>query len=360
MYTTLLFYLPFLMFFVLITVFFERRIAALIQRRLGPNTTGYKGLGQTTADLIKLLQKEWILPYQVNRYLFYLLPCLLFIVTFSVFAVFPVHSYWQGSTLWGVIYIFFVLAIEIIFIICIGWFSQNQYAFLASFRTAAQMVAYEVPCSICIIMVVYFAGSVDLQTISIQQGIFSSQEIYLWGIKMLGITVHDTGGFLAWHILQCPLLFLAYIVFFITSLAICKRAPFDLPESESELISGYHIEYTGVHFALIMFVEYSNMFLMSMLGVILFLGSWNTPIPNIGNYPFAQWTSGIKGHFSAALWGIFWLMLKTFLIVFITIWIRWSLPRLRYDQLIFFCWHKLIPYSLLLFTSIIIWSLFSV
>ncbi len=355
--STLLFYLPFLGFFSLSSVFFERKIAAFIQRRIGPNTTGYQGIGQTTADFFKLLQKSWILPHQINGYLFYLLPYLLFILTFSAFAVLPVHSNWFGNHVWGVLYIFFVLAMEIVLIVLIGWISQNQYALLASFRTAAQMISYEIPFSLCILIVIYFAGTVDLQIISLQQSAWSSPKIYLLGLSATKITVNHIGGFLLFHVMQCPILLLVYGIFFITSLAICKRAPFDFPESESELVGGYHVEYTGWNFALLMFVEYSYLLLMSMLGVVLFWGSWYTPLPNIGPYLFAQWTSGTQGTFSAAFWGIFWLIYKTMFVVFIKMWIRWSLPRMRYDQLMLLCWKKLFPWTLLLFLGVLFWQI---
>ena len=148
--------------------------------------------------------------------------------------------------------------------------------------------------------------------------------------------MNDIGGILGWHIFQAPHLLVSYVVFFIATLAECNRAPFDIPEAESELIGGFHTEYGGIRFAFIFLAEYAMMFLVAMLGVVIFLGGWNTPLPNIGSLRLADWTTGLY-------WGIFWTLIKSLTIVAIQIWIRWTLPRFRADQLMTLCWKILIP-----------------
>ncbi|HAC24158.1 MAG TPA: NADH-quinone oxidoreductase subunit H, partial [Cytophagales bacterium] len=158
------------------------------------------------------------------------------------------------------------------------------------------------------------------------------------------------GGFLTWSVFQTPLLLFGWVIFFIASLAECNRAPFDLPEAESELVAGFHTEYSGFRFAIIMLAEYAMMLLVSVLGVILFWGSWNSPLPNLGSLMLANWTNG-------PAWGIFWLIAKSVVMVGVQIWVRWTFPRLRIDQLLNLSWKYLTPASLLLLLICIWWKL---
>jgi len=164
-------------------------------------------------------------------------------------------------------------------------------------------------------------------------------------------------GVLAWNVFRMPILFIVWIVFFIASLAESNRAPFDLPEAESELVAGYQTEYSGFRWAIIMLAEYAMMLLVSFVGVILFWGSWNTPLPNIGSLRLADWTTGQPGALSIHLWGIFWLVCKTFTMVAIQIWIRWTYPRIRIDQLTSLSWKFLTPISFVLLLICALWKL---
>jgi NADH-quinone oxidoreductase subunit H len=144
-------------------------------------------------------------------------------------------------------------------------------------------------------------------------------------------------------------MFVAYLVFYVATLAECNRAPFDLPEAESELVAGYHSEYSGIRFGIFFLAEYAMMVLVSLLGAVLFLGAWSSPFPNIGVIQLARWTSGTQGEISAVLWGIFWVSIKTIIPCLVMIWIRWTFPRLRTDQLMYLCWKVLVPISLAVF-----------
>ena len=247
-----------------------------------------------------------------------------------------------------------------------GWGSNSKYSLFGAMRSVAQIVSYEIPLGLSVLCVVMIAQSFNLQEISFQQGIWinffqqAGQEVqqnYLFGIKALGIDTTEVGGFFTWNIFRVPFFFIAYIIFFIASLAESNRAPFDLPEAESELIGGFHTEYSGFRWAVIMLSEYGMMLLVSFLGAILFLGSWNTPFPNMGSLKLAEWTSGVPGTWTAHLWGGFWLISKALFAVFVQMWIRWTYPRLRVDQLMSLCWKYLTPAALLLIFLSAIWRL---
>jgi len=190
------------------------------------------------------------------------------------------------------------------------------------------------------------AQTLDLQVINLNQGILATDEIRFLGF----IDVKPIGGILAWNIFQAPHLLIAYGIYFIASLAECNRAPFDLPEAESELIGGFHTEYTGLRFAFIFLAEYAMMFLVAMFGVTLFLGGWNTPFPNFGGFKLAEFTTGMY-------WGIFWVMGKSLLVVALQMWIRWTLPRVRVDQLMALCWKVLTPLAFACLVASGLWRL---
>jgi NADH-quinone oxidoreductase subunit H len=216
------------------------------------------------------------------------------------------------------------------------------------------------------------AGTLNLDTLTANQGVYGTQPQYFLGIWQ----VNALGGVLSWNVLQYPHLLPGLLLFFVIALAETNRAPFDLPESESELVSGYNTEYTGFGFAALMLAEYANMLLMCMLGVLLFLGGWNTPLPNLqalpadvlvsdlsfaqllANLQFAHLTSGPAGTLAGALWGAFWLLAKATLLVLAMMWIRWTWPRLRPDQLVRLCWQYLTPLALLLVFISLGWKIF--
>lgn len=333
--------------FTLFAVYSERKISAFIQDRLGPMEVGKYGILQAFADIVKMLQKEFIIPTAADKILFTLAPIIIFVSVYLGFAALPwAPGIIPSSLNLGLYYIFAVLSIETLGILMAGWGSNNKYALLGSMRSIAQMISYEIPAGVALISAVMISQSLNLQEISMKQGLLSTDSVYFIGIW----EIKSIGGFLAWNIFQAPHLILAYIIYFIASLAECNRAPFDIPEAESELVGGFHVEYSGLRFAFIFLAEYSMMFLVGIIGVVLFLGGWNSPLPNIGSAKLATWTNGM-------VWGFFWILTKTLLVVAIQIWIRWTLPRLRVDQLMSFCWKVLTPLAFLCMLVSGLWRL---
>ena len=360
---TFLFFLPFLLVFALLAVWAERKLSAFIQDRMGPMEVGRYGLLQTAADIIKLLLKEDIVPQAADRKLFLLAPVLLFVAILAGFAVIPLSSGMEGAGVEvGVFYLLGIISLDVLGIMMAGWGSNSKFSLYGAMRSVSQLVSYEIPLGLSVLCVVVFCQTLDLQAISFQQGIVniegqSATTQWLFGIPALGVDVSDVGGFLTWNIVRMPLFLLVFLIFFIASLAEANRAPFDLPESESELIGGYHTEYSGFRWAVFMLSEYGVMLLVSLLGAVLFLGSWNSPLPNIGGVRLADWTTGVPGHWSSYLWGTFWLIAKAIGIILLQMWVRWTYPRLRVDQLLSFCWKYLIPASLVLLFITAIWRI---
>lgn len=333
--------------FALFGVYAERKVSAFVQDRLGPMETGPFGSLQTFADILKILQKELITPRAADRILFALAPVIIFISVYLGFATMPwADSLVPASLNVGVVYVFAIVSVEAIGILMAGWASNNKYSLLGGMRSVAQVISYEIPAGIALIAVVMIAQSLNLQDIVMRQGI-RTPEI----VKFLGIwDVTHIGGIFSWHVFQAPHLILAYIIYFVASLAECNRAPFDIPEAESELVAGFHTEYTGLRFAFIFLAEYSMMFLVGMIGVVLFLGGWNTPLPNIGVLHLADWTTGLG-------WGIFWTLFKVLIVVAVQMWMRWTLPRLRIDQLMSLSWKVLTPLAFLCLVISGLWRL---
>lgn len=341
--STLFFLLPFLLLYTVIVVYAERKLSAFIQDRLGPMEVGYYGILQTVADLLKLLQKERIVPTTASPWLFAIAPVVIFLAVFLGMAVLPLNSTWSGANLYsGLFFVLAITSLDVVGILMAGWASGNKYSTLGAIRSVAQIISYEVPLGLSVMAVALFSGSLNLQEISIAQS--GQSTIYFLGIKAFDVT--GLGGFLAWNVFQMPVLFIVWIVFFICSLAESNRAPFDLPEAESELVAGFQTEYSGFPWAIIMLAEYGMMLLTSLLGAILFFGSWNSILPGVaGNY-----TSG-------PVWGIFWLVFKTLIFVAIQIWVRWTFPRLRINQLISLSWKFLTPVMLVSLFIIALWKL---
>lgn len=347
--TTLVFLLPFLVFYLVVVVYAERKISAFMQDRLGPMEVGYYGLLQTIADLIKLLQKEDIVPRGSQGWLFRIAPILIFAAIFTGFSVIPLSPSWPGSSLGsGVFFLLAVISLDVLGILLAGWSSSNKYSTLGAFRAVAQLVSYEVPLALTVLCVVMFDQTFDLQEISTRQGILDDDQQFLFGIH--AVQVNEWGGILSWNVFQMPFLIVAWVIFFIASLAESNRAPFDLPEAESELVAGFHTEYSGFRWAVIMLSEYAMMLLVSMLGAILFFGSWNSPLPNVSSLKMALWTTG-------PVWGITWLLLKTIILTAVQIWVRWTFPRVRIDQLMTLSWKYLTPLALVLVIITGIWKL---
>lgn len=319
--------------FALFGVYAERKVSAFIQDRLGPTETGKFGSLQTIADILKMIQKELITPAAADKLLFILAPAIIFIGVYMGFAAMPWGPGLAPAKLnLGLYYTFAIISIETLGILMAGWGSNNKFAILGAMRSAAQIISYEIPAGFAIISVVMIAQSLNLQEIASQQGVLSVEKVRFFGFW----DVSAIGGFFAWNIFRTPHLMVAFVIYFIASLAESNRAPFDIPEAESELVAGFHTEYTGLRFAFVFLAEYSMMFLVSMIAVILFLGAWNTPLPNIWAVQLATWTTG-------PVCGIVWVTVKTLTLVALQMWIRWTLPRFRVDQLMALCWKVLTP-----------------
>ena len=283
----------------------ERRVIGFMQLRKGPNVVGPFGMFQPFADALKLMAKETILPAGADKVVFILAPMLTFILALVAWAVIPFDA---GMVLAdinvGILYLFAISSLGVYGVIMAGWASNSKYAFLGALRSAAQMVSYEVSMGLVIINVLICVGSLNLSDI-----IEAQRDM--------------------WFALP---LFPMFIVFFISTLAETNRAPFDLPEGESELVAGYFVEYSSMSFALFFLGEYANMILMSAMTTVLFLGGWLPP------FDFAPFT-----------WipGPIWFIIKIMLCLFVFLWVRATTPRYRYDQLMRLGWKIFLPFSLI-------------
>lgn len=354
-----LIYLGLTLGLVIATFYGERKLSSFIQDRLGPMEVGPYGALQAIADLLKMIQKEDIIPNTANRFLFKLAPLFIFVVVFAGFSFVPIApGILPVSSSVGVFFCLTIISLDIMGLLMAGWATENKFALLGAMRAAAQIVSYEIPVGITVLCVVVVSGTMDLGEIAFQQSIFSESKTWLLGIKQLGIETTTWGGIFTWNILQSPFMFIVYIIFYISTLAECNRAPFDLPEAESELVAGYHAEYSGIRFGIFFLAEYAMMVLVSLLGAVLFLGGWATPFPNIGSVALGTWTSGELGSWTSIAWGAFWISVKTLLPCLAMVWIRWTFPRLRTDQLMYLCWKVLIPFSILAFLLVSIGKYF--
>jgi NADH-quinone oxidoreductase subunit H len=282
----------------------ERKVIAAMQLRVGPNVVGWFGLLQPFADGLKLLHKETIIPTRANPLIFLVAPLITFGLSLSAWAVIPFSPGWVIANInVGVLYLFAISSLGVYGIIIAGWASNSKYAFLGALRSAAQMVSYEVSIGLVIIAVLLSAGSMNLTSI-----------------------VESQKGL--WYVI--PHLPMA-VIFIISALAETNRAPFDLPEAEAELVSGYNVEYSSMTFALFFLGEYANMILMSTMGTILFLGGWLPPLDMVP----LTWIPGVV-----------WFFLKVSFLLFIFLWVRATFPRYRYDQLMYLGWKVFLPFSL--------------
>jgi len=296
----------------LFLIWWERKVSADIQLRLGPMVVGPHGIFQSIADAIKLVSKELIRPSSSDPWTFRLAPLLVFFPVLLVLVTIPIGK--LGNTLLvvqdlntGLIFILAFSGITVISIFMAGWSGNNKYSLLGAVRSVSQVIAYELPIVIVAITVILMCGSMKMSEIVAAQGSF-------------------------WYVLKQPLAFLIYVT---AAIAETNRAPFDIPEAESELVAGYHTEFSGMRFALFFLAEYSNLFIVSAVATTLFLGGWHGPGP--------------------AWLGPVWFFVKSYFIVFLAMWVRWTYPRLRSDQLLNFSWKVLVPVSLvnLLVTAVV-------
>ncbi|MRG86187.1 NADH-quinone oxidoreductase subunit NuoH [Salinibacillus xinjiangensis] len=301
--------------FVTYAILAERKVLGYMQLRYGPNRTGGRfGLLQTVADVLKLLIKEDTRPKEADRPLFILAPVIAFVPSFMVLAVIPyTESVMFANIGVGLLYFIAISGLTTVGMLTAGWASNNKYALMGGMRSAAQMISYEIPLLMALVGVVLFAGSLNLVEIVEQQQYIP-------------------------YILLQPI---GFIIFFIAATAELNRTPFDLPEAESELIAGYHVEYSGFRFAFFMLAEYVYLFAMSALITVLYLGGWN-PIIGLGFIP-----------------DLVWFGIKFSILVFVFMWVRATLPRIRPDQLMEFGWKVLLPVAMLnIFLSAILKEIF--
>ena len=292
-----------LMISVAYLTYFERKVIGYMQGRLGPNRVGYFGLLQPIADALKLLFKEIIVPTKSSKALFYLAPVLTIAPAFAAWAVIPFNAELVLANInAGLLYVLAMTSIAVYGVIIAGWASNSKYAFLGSMRSAAQIVSYEIAMGFTLVGVLMCANSLNLGD----------------------IVAGQSGGILQWYVWP---LFPLFIIYFISAVAETNRAPFDVAEGESEIVAGFHVEYSGMAFAVFFLAEYANMILVSVLAALMFLGGWLSPTALIPD-------------------GIHWLLIKTAALLFVFLWFRATFPRYRYDQIMRLGWKIFIPITL--------------
>jgi NADH-quinone oxidoreductase subunit H len=313
-------------------IYVERKIAAYAQDRIGPNRAGGEfgvpfGLLQPLADGAKMLLKEGVIPGYVNKPLYLLAPMIAIVATLIAFAVVPFGPVGLSQTIdfqiapgvdVGIVYIFAVGSLAVYGVILAGWASNNKYSFIGGLRSSAQLISYEIPLGLSILGMVLWAGSLDLSTI------INWQDRHVWGV------------------IASPI---GFLIFLVSAFAETNRLPFDLPESEQELVGGFHTEYSGMKFGMFFLGEYVHVITVSFLTVILFFGGWDFPL-------LSQEQTGML----SAVAKLMVILIKVALVILFMMWVRWTLPRFRYDQLMDLAWKSLIPLALvnLVATAVIV------
>jgi NADH-quinone oxidoreductase subunit H len=304
--------------FVSVTAFWlvlmERKVSAYFQNRLGPNRVGPWGLLQTIADVVKLLQKEDLVPAAADSPIFRMAPLLAFTASFLVLAVIPFDDRLLVADLnIGVLYVTAVSGVGVLSILLGSWASANKYSLLGGMRSAAQIISYELSPALCVLAVVLYTGTLSTQRI---------------------VEAQAQG----WHLFTMfPTGILAALIYLVAGTAEINRAPFDLPEAESELTAGFSTEYSGMRFSMFFLAEFMNMFILSAMFATLFLGGWQ---PLVLGLPFGHWHSAPLGAFIP---GWLWFLAKTYAVIFVIMWFRWTWPRVRVDQLMKLEWKVLLP-----------------
>ncbi len=309
--------------------FLERRIAARIQDRIGPNRVGPQGLLQFLADGIKTLLKEDLIPDAADKPLFRLAPYLVFLGMLTTFVALPFSSKLIISDLnVGVLYVFATSAITAVGLVMSGWSSGSKWSMLGGMRAAAQIISYEIPAGLAALTVILLGGTLSMQ------GLIAGQGAYPWD----------------WYLFNNPFTLVAFFILFTALVAEGNRVPFDLPEAESELVSGYNTEYSGMRFLFFFFAEWANLYVIGAISTTLFLGGWQIPAG------LTEWAAGVAAWFPQVL-QLLVFQIKAFLLVFLIIQLRWTLPRVRMDQLMEVCWKYLVPISFICVMGVAVWML---
>lgn len=325
-------------------IWLERKVAGRIQDRLGPTRVGGRfGWLQTLADGVKLIQKEDLAPGAADRWIFQVAPYLAIVASFAAFMVLPFSSNWVAVGLDASVFVILALmSLEVLGIILAGYSSGSKWALFGAMREAAQMVSYEIPMALCLLVPLVAVGTLNLTEIGALQ----------------------SGSVANWMIFHDPFCFLAFFAYFTVATASVKRAPFDLAEAESELVAGFHTEYSGLRWSFFFMAEYASMFAVSAIAVIVFLGGWNTGLMvEDGLSGLRGWMPDFLvdgftlGNYMLNVLGAKVLILKACVLVFVQIWVRWTLPRLRIDQVMTTCLKYLVPISCVLFLGAVLWPL---
>jgi NADH-quinone oxidoreductase subunit H len=313
-----------------IYIWAERKVSGRIQDRLGPTRTGPIGILQSLADGIKLITKEDTVPDGADKFLFRIAPYLAFAASFTAFLALPFGNGLVSQELsTAAFFVLAVLSSEVFGIMLAGYSSGSKWALFGGIREAAQVVSYEVPRSLCVLVPVCVMGTLNLNKMGVQQG----------------------GWFWNWTAFHDPFNLVAFVLFFITATASCKRAPFDLAEAESELVAGFHTEYSGFRWSVFFLAEYGSMFAVSGLACLLFLGGWHT-----GFLPFEP--TDRFGYWGGNLLNAAVFVGKASLLVVVMMWVRWSLPRLRIDQVMMTCLKYFLPIACVLLVGVGVWQLY--
>lgn len=319
--------------FSLLAVYAERKISAFMQSRLGPTEVGPYGLLQTLADGVKLLGKEDIIPKDSDKALFIIGPIFVFTGVFISYVCLPFGRDLIAADLnIGLIFLAAVASVEVIGILMAGWASNNKWALFGTMRLITQLVSYEIPIGIAFVTIIAISGSFSLQDVT------HAQEGWIWN----------------WFLFRNPFLFVGFFVYYVASLAETKRAPFDLPEAESELVAGFHTEYSGMRFSIFFLAEYAAMYVVGALAAVLFLGGWYTGIGPVDGWMMAAegW-----GRVAANLIGFGAITFKSWFLVAVMMWLRWTLPRIRLDQVMYVCLKVLLPFSFVILILSTLWEL---
>jgi NADH-quinone oxidoreductase subunit H len=320
------------------TVWWEMRVSSRMQSRVGYNRVGAGGFFQWIADAVKLLLKEDLIPAEADQLLFRAAPYFVLTGFALTFVALPFGESLIAADLnVGIFYLVSVTALVVVGILLAGWSSNSKWALFGGMRSAAQVISYEIPAGLAIMVPVLMAGTLSMQ------GIIRAQGAWPW----------------QWFVFTNPFALVAFVIFFISQLAEGNRTPFDLPEAESELVAGYLSEYSSFRFAIYFLVEFGNLWVMAAVGVTLFFGGWQVPFVGPEVFAAAKGTGVLPG---LGWWGLQALsmaifVLKTLVLLNVIVWVRWTLPRIRIDQMMTLCWKYLVPFAFVSFVGSLLWQI---